>query len=354
MNGSSLKILMTSYYLPSESKIGVGYQVHALANALVARGHHVTVATPCAPSEGALYETLTVEVPGPARTFRWAFALRRLDMSSFDVLHAHGDDYWLWRRRVPVHVRTMHGSCLAEALKVPGAFEKLRMLLLGLGELLATLVADRTVAVSRNTLRWMPWVREVIPNGVDLTRFAATSTPRAAQPTILFVGTYANRKRGKLLMDVFAREIQPAIPTARLWMVCTDAPPAPGVEVLGRLTDQALTERYQQAWVFCLPSSYEGFGIPYVEALAAGLPVVATQNPGAREVLQDGAFGDLVPDEELGATLIRHLSHGFQGTSPAADRHAQGYDLAVVAERYEQVYAQVAARRMNPGVRSDN
>lgn len=344
MSVQPVKILMTSYYMPSESKIGVGYQVHALANTLARRGHEVTVVTPCSPSDGAEYRTLVVQVPGPLRTFRWAFALRRLDMSGFDVLHSHGDDYWLWRRRVPVHVRTMHGSCLAEALKVPGGFEKLRMLLLGLGELLATVVADRTVAVSRNTLRWMPWVRNVIPNGVDLSRFGTASAVRAEQPTILFVGTYANRKRGKLLMDAFTREVRPALPDARLWMVCEDAPAASGVEVLGRLSDVALAKRYQQAWVFCLPSSYEGFGIPYVEALAAGLPVVATANPGAREVLGDGAFGDLVGDEEIGQTLIRHLSGGFIGTSAAANDHARQYDLNVVAEKYEQLYAQLSAR----------
>ncbi len=105
---------MISYYLPSESRIGVGHQVHALANALVERGHEVTVFSGCAHSDGARYETVTMPLPGTNRTFKFAWKLRRVDWSRFDILHAHGDDNWL-RRAHPIRVRTLHGSCLAEA-----------------------------------------------------------------------------------------------------------------------------------------------------------------------------------------------------------------------------------------------
>ena len=55
----ALRIAMISYYLPSESKIGVGYQVHELANELARRGHHVDVFSPCAPVEGHCTATCT-------------------------------------------------------------------------------------------------------------------------------------------------------------------------------------------------------------------------------------------------------------------------------------------------------
>lgn len=338
-----LRILMTSYYMPSISKIGVGHQVHALANAMVDRGHEVTVVTPAPPSDGARYLTLTLAVAAPLRTFRWAFALRRLDMSHYDVLHSHGDDYWLWRRRVPVHIRTMHGSCFEEALRIPRPKEKLRMLLLGLGEVLATRVADETVAVSRNTTRTMPWIKRVIPNGVDPERFTRPDITRENRPTILFVGTYRNRKRGHLLVETFIEQVQPAIPDAQLWMVCEDAPSdLDGVEVLGRLSDTELAERYQRAWVFCLPSTYEGFGIPYVEAMAAGLPLVVTPNPGSREVTDNGGFGALVADRALGAELITMLRDSAQreylATTGRAHVH-RNYTLNRVCNLYEDLYA---------------
>ena len=109
MTTDALRIAMISYYLPSGSKIGVGYQVHELANELVRRGHHVDVFSNCPPVDGALYGHRHVVLRGPLRTFRFATALRRIDFAGYDVLHAHGDDYWMWRRRAPVHVRTLHG-----------------------------------------------------------------------------------------------------------------------------------------------------------------------------------------------------------------------------------------------------
>src|SRR5438105_2635136 len=87
---------MISFYLPSGSKIGSGYQAHYMANALARRGHRVTMFSPCGPSEGAAYDTATVDVGRSLRTFRFAWNLRRVDFAPFDVVHAHGDDYWLW------------------------------------------------------------------------------------------------------------------------------------------------------------------------------------------------------------------------------------------------------------------
>ena len=307
-----LRIAMISYYLPSGSKIGVGYQVHALANELVRRGHSVTVFSSCGPASGSAYETETINLSGSNRTFKFALRLRTVDWSRFDVLHAHGDDYWLWRRRVPAHIRTLHGSCFSEAIRIRGVRERLRMLLLGLSEVLATAVADESVAVSQNTRQWMPWVRCVIPNGVDLKRFQPGE--RSRNPSVLFVGTYLNRKRGKLLVEVFERDVLPRHPDAELWMVAEDAPSGVGVRVLGRVSEAELVELYQQAWVFCLPSTYEGFGIPYVEAMASGCPVVATSNPGSVEVTQNGRLGLLVADDDLGGALFRLLTYPMSGS----------------------------------------
>ncbi|MCW2510951.1 MAG: uncharacterized protein JWP68_4099 [Modestobacter sp.] len=338
---------MTSYYLPSGSKIGVGHQVHALANGLVARGHEVTVYSGCGPSDGARYRTVQIPLRGSLRTFRFATAVRRLDLSGFDVLHAHGDDYWLWRRRVPAHIRTMHGSCFEEARRIKGVKEKVRMAVLGLGEELASVVADRTAVVSPDTRRWMPWVHTVVPNGVDGRLFSPGDGERESRPTILFVGTYHQRKRGQLLMEAFQEAIRPAVPGAQLWMVSSDAPPADGVVQWGRVDDATLADLYRRAWVFCLPSTYEGFGIPYAEALASGTPVVATPNPGSRYVLDDGKYGVLASDTELGSALVRVLSDSRERerlTVQGLERSRE-FDLQTVLDRYEALYTKVLATR---------
>lgn len=333
---------MISYYLPSGSKIGVGYQAHELANELARRGHHVDMFSECPAVEGALYGHRQVHLAGSLRTFRFAWALRRIDFSSYDGIHAHGDDYWLWRRRVRSHVRTLHGSSFEEAGRVPGLWEKLRMLLLGLSEVLATIVADVTVAVSPATRRWTPWVKRVIPNGVDTDRFRPDPSTRADAPTVLFVGTWRNRKRGRDLAAAFQRDVLPAIPSARLEMVCRDAPddPGPGVTVLGELTDAELVQAYQRAWVFCLPSEYEGFGIPYAEAMACGVPVVATPNVGARYVTDGGRAGVLSDLDSIGAALLRVLTHDAERAelSRVSRERSQAFALSSVVDEYEALY----------------
>jgi glycosyltransferase involved in cell wall biosynthesis len=337
-----LRIAMISYYLPSGSKIGVGFQAHELANALVRRGHHVDVFSECPPVEGALYGHRQVHLAGSLRTFRFALALRRIDFGAYDVVHAHGDDYWLWGRRAPVHVRTMHGSSFEEARRVPGLKEKLRMLLLGVSEVLATIAADVTVAVSPATRRWTPWVREVIPNGVDTARFHPDPARRSEAPTVLFVGTWRNRKRGAELAAAFQRDVLPKHPEARLEMVSRDAPenPGPGVSVLGELSDADLIAAYQRAWVFCLPSAYEGFGIPYAEAMACGLPVVATPNIGARYVTVDGRAGVLAPLDQIGTALEGVIADADrrEALAAASSERAESFAMDHVVASYEALY----------------
>jgi glycosyltransferase involved in cell wall biosynthesis len=340
--GRPLRIAMISYYLPSGSKIGVGYQVHELATELVRRGHYVDVFSECPPVEGAVYGHHRIHLSGRMRTFRFALELRKVDFSSYDVVHAHGDDYWLWRRRAARHIRTIHGSCFEEAIHIKGFGEKLRMLALGFSEMLASVVADETVVVSPRTRRWTPWVRRVIPNGVDTGRFRPDDAQRASSPTLLFVGTWHNRKRGADLARAFQRDVLPAVPDARLEMVCRDAPadPGPGTHVLGELTDAQLVEAYQRAWAFCLPSDYEGFGIPYAEAMACGLPVVATPNVGARYVTDEGHAGVLAPLERIGVALREVLSDAGKRSelSRLGSERARLFSLDRVVSEYESLY----------------
>lgn len=336
---------MASYYLPSESKIGVGYVAHRFANVMVARGHHVTMFSPAPRPTDAAYSHNHMPLSGRLRTFRWPTVLRAGDFSGFDVLHAHGDDHLCVGRRFPAHVRTLHGSCFLEAAHVHGLRERLRMLALGLTELAATVVADETVGVSDNSLSPYPWLHRVIPNGVDTCRF--TPGPKDADPTILFVGTFGGRKRGRLVVDAFRTHVLPRFPAARLWMVCEDSPPSPGVHVFGRVDDHTLADLYRRAWVFCLPSSYEGFGVPYVEALASGTPIVATPNPGAREVIGFSGAGRLVRRDELGTALLSLLGSSEERCSMAEaglDR-ARAFSWEVVADSYESVYEELLRSR---------
>lgn len=333
-----MKIAITSLYLPTGSKIGVGYQVHYLANELTKRGHAVTVFSQSGAPEDSFYSVNIVEARKSFRTFGFAWDLRKVDFSGYDVLNAHGDDWFLWGSKRPRHVHTFHGSCLAEMLHATSAVARTRMAALALCEYSVCFLPDELVAVSENTRKYIPAVKHIVPCGVNLDSFGPGE--KSSIPSLLFVGTLLGRKRGSMLLDIFQREILPHLPNAEFWAVCEEPVRGEGVKWFGRIPLERLAILFQKAWVFCLPSTYEGFGVPYIEAMASGTPVVATPNVGAKEVTEEGQFGILARDNELAECLLEVMTNsklrtelGNRGLNRAKD-----FSWDTVCAQYESIY----------------
>lgn len=141
--------------------------------------------------------------------------------------------------------------------------------------------------------------------GADLERFSP-ATPslrgRAAKPRVLFVGAASIRKGLPWLLEAFGGlgdiadldivgPIEPALATLV-------AKAGFGVVCHGHLRSPALEAFYNNADIFCLPSIEEGFPMALLQAMAAGLPVVATDETGAADLVQDGREGILVPSRD--------------------------------------------------------
>ena len=121
----------------------------------------------------------------------------------------------------------------------------------------------------------------------------------------------------------------------------------PGVKVFPRLPEADLQDLYRRAWVFCLPSTYEGFGIPYIEAMASGTPVVATRNAGALEGHRERSLRrSRRGRSSWRETLLGLLRAPSDREHLAADalRHVQKFSLASVAESYESLYLSLVER----------
>ncbi len=144
-----------------------------------------------------------------------------------------------------------------------------------------------------------------------------------------------------MLLELFQDEIRPALPKAELWMVAERNIQAPGVVCFMNPDDSALADLYRRAWVFCLPSTYEGFGIPYIEAMASGTPVVATPNSGARELLEDGKWGALARPSELGPTLLSLLNDHQRRRNMAqlGLQRAEAFAQDRIVDAYEALFA---------------
>lgn len=350
------KIAVFSYGLPCPGvkRSGIEQVAHDLANAWVDRGHEVTIFTYDPLPPGARYR---VE-PLPAAGFVLSRVGRAMSMGylgnvfalapdyrPFDVIVAHGDSLLLPLKRKPI-VRIMHGSAFEEARTATSIPRVILQSGVWVQELATALTQRGTVGVSGNTSRFNPFVHRTIPNGVDLRRFRPDPALKSLEPSILFVGALNGRKRGAWLLDEFVRHVRTALPTAALHMVTTPGEPADGVTYHTGVEAGRLVELYQRAWVYASPSTYEGFGLPYAEALACGLPVVATANPGSREVLADGAYGRLVDDGQFAGTLIALLRDRTERERMAAigAARAKEFDIEDVAARYEDVIGEVVAR----------
>jgi glycosyltransferase involved in cell wall biosynthesis len=111
---------------------------------------------------------------------------------------------------------------------------------------------------------------------------------------ILFVGMEWERKGGPLLVAAFRRVLQ-THPDAKLVIVgCMPAVSVPNCEIHGLLPIEEVATQFQRANIFCMPTRCEPFGVVFVEAMLAGLPVVATKLGALPDMVQNGVNGFLI------------------------------------------------------------
>ena len=118
----------------------------------------------------------------------------------------------------------------------------------------------------------------------------------------------------------------------------------------GRVDGADLRELYRNADVFVLPSEREGMPLVLLEALAMGLPIVATDVPGNRELVSSGQNGLLVPLGDAAALRQALLSittdpERYRRMSETSRRLADRYSWWAVSAEFEQIYTQVGGER---------
>jgi phosphatidylinositol alpha-mannosyltransferase len=308
-----MKIAFTSFSLPPTDSIGAGVQNHYLANEFVKAGHSVTMFSPhiCAPAD-AMYRHVHVRLNGNLRTLKWSIALAKIDFSSFEYLHCTGDDHFIKTNNRTCHLRQYHGNSFSEFRYSRTPSAKLRNMVLFSTELITGLRADILTCVSLRASSVLPSRTVIVPCGVSLSTFSPGGI-KSLQPSILFVGVLESRKRGDMLVDAFITTVKLKFPTAILNIV-RESKQVNHTDVIvhGFVEQEKLVELYRSSWIFCLPSSYEGFGVPYIEAMGCGTAVVATQNDGSLEVLDDGKYGMLSTPATLGADIVSLLGNPKQ------------------------------------------
>lgn len=196
---------------------------------------------------------------------------------------------------------------------------------------------------------------DVVPNFVDTDRFSPGAAVSTTTPTLVHVSNFRPLKRVDDVVRIFAR-VRAARPV-RLRMV-GDGPERPRVEAqiaaLGLTSDvEFLGERIdlptvlRGAAAFLLPSETESFGLAALEAMACGLPVIASAVGGLPEVILDGETGFLRPvgDVDAMAACATRLmdDEPLRRRMAAAARHRAGTQFRVepAVDRYLAVYRRV-------------
>lgn len=147
----------------------------------------------------------------------------------------------------------------------------------------------------------------VVPGGVSLEDFQPAAA-REPNPTILFSGAIEERRKGVPVLLAALPLIADVEPDVAVWLsgpgdpepLLAEAPAAARsrVEVLGVGDAHRQHERYARAWITCLPSMHDSFGMALVESLACGTPLVTTTHGAPKELVTEGVTGELCAPED--------------------------------------------------------
>ena len=205
----------------------------------------------------------------------------------------------------------------------------------------------------------------VIPNGVDVARFAeATPADLGAGRKLLFVGRLDERKGFPVAIDAFAL-LAADRPDLHL-VVVGDGPERDAVDrlqtllrarvtMLGAVPNEELPPIHAACDLYLGPATGgESFGIVLIEAMAAGLPVVASDTPGYDEVITDESQGLLVPPRDaaaLAAAAGRVLDDADLAAQlrAAGRERAQAFDWSMTVGRIEDAYRDALATDQETG-----
>jgi glycosyltransferase involved in cell wall biosynthesis len=204
----------------------------------------------------------------------------------------------------------------------------------------------------------------VIHNGIDHRRFRPTESGTARKPYILSVGVEHPRKNLISLLRAF-RRLKEDARHRDLRLIKLGGPGYRGkhfrewtlaaiaelglqneVELVGRVESEALAAYYSGAECLVMPSLAEGFGLPVIEAMACGCPVIVSDRDSLPEIAASAAVVT-TPDADGIADALRRLVGNQRLRKDLRHRglqHARRFTWATAAERTRRVYRDVLAQ----------
>ncbi len=351
---------------------GVQFHIRDLAEHLIALGHEVSVLapadddTPLPPYAVSAGRAVPVPYNGSVARLNFGFlsaarVRRWLHDGAFDVIHIHEPAspslglLACWSAQGPI-VATFHTSNPRSRAMI-AAYPILQPAL----EKISARIAVSEYA-RRTLVEHLGGDAVVIPNGVDVG-FFAKAEPRPewqggpAGRTIGFIGRIDEPRKGLPVVMRALPRILAERPDTRLLVAgrgdteeAVEELPASmrgQVEFLGMVSDEDKARLLRSVDLYLAPNTGgESFGIILVEAMSAGAPVLASDLDAFRQVLDQGAAGELFPVEDAdalaGATLrLLGDTDRLAALHAAGSRHVRRFDWSVVGAEILSVYETV-------------
>jgi len=225
--------------------------------------------------------------------------------------------------------------------------------------------ANSAIAQSNDMKRVMQAIypREiaVVPMGIELEEYKDRCSEKGRetpQKRIIFVGRFdpvkgldnllrAMNSVGKVLPDAQLILVGDGKERKNLESLADSLGIRDSVDFPGRLNGEKKTEYLCQADLFVLPSISEGFGIVILEAMACGLPVVATRVGGVPDLVEDGVNGYLVESrdfQEMAKKIILLLQNPTLHHQIATNnrKKVQGYAWENIISQLERIYLEIS------------
>lgn len=285
----------------------------------------------------------TVDLQLPRGRLWWSVRLP-IRLRGFDVFH--GTNFEVPCLPVCPTVMTVHDLSPWMSAGWHAGADRVRRRtpwLVGLG--LATMLIVPTEAVRRQSLDRFaihPDRVVAVPEGARM-RPVATGGGR---PYFLFVGTVEPRKNVPALISAW-RPLRDGADLVIAGRFRADAPELvaePGLTIAGEVSEDRLAELYSGAVALVYPSMYEGFGLPVIEAMQCGTPVVASRDPALTEVAGGAALH--ADAHELTAAMRSMLENSELRARYADASLARGREFTWdrTARLTREVYVEAIAR----------
>jgi glycosyltransferase involved in cell wall biosynthesis len=372
--------LVSQAYPPETARGGIGSQTYLKAHGLSGLGHDVFVISHSPDRdrhENKDEDVSVVRIPGfdgampvQQEAVRWltystlvaaeVWRLdQRVDLDIVDFPEWAGEGYVHLLNRTPWHtiptVVQIHGPLvmLAHTIGWPSLDSDLFRVGTEMERACLTL-ADLTISSSRCSADWcrqeygLNRPIPIIHTGVDTELFRPAASAKDDDPTIVFAGKIDPTK-GVLTLVEAACRLAPDFPGLTVRLIgpsedkfaaevlavahrsaCSDL-----VDILGFVPREQLPSEICRGHVFAAPSLYEGGpSLVCLEAMACGLPVIASEGSGAEEIIDSGTTGLLVRPDDLEALTLA-LHRVLSDPTGAADmgKRARSYVVAEADSR---------------------